>query len=498
VRRRLTRRRALAELGVGGAALLLAGCGVGGATAAADGSTLRSTWGDPRGDGTLTPGPGEPLVDRTELAPARPLAPQVARIAHVTDAHVLDAQSPARVTFLDRLGPPFASTFRPQEALTAQVLGGAVAAVDAFAPDAVIQGGDLIDNAQANELAQALSVLAGGAVERASGSGPYVGVQAQSDPDPFYYRPDVDAPLHPGLLAAALRTFASTGLRAPVHHVLGDHDVLVAGVLPPIPATRAIAVGDRAVWDLPARLDLPRVAATAAAPDGLPQPQAIATLIAELQGVPAVTVPADPRRRELDVAEALRSLGAAPGAARLDGHFDVGAGVRVIALDLVRRGGGSNGAVQAGQPEWLAGELEAAGERWVIVVSHQPLTASAGGAQLLELLDRHPHTLAALWGHTHRSRIIPREAPNGGYWLIATASLIDYPQQARALVVRPVAGGGVAIETWMLDHAPDRGGLGNISRALSYLDAQGGRPLRFAGTRLDRNVRLHRGPAMAA
>ncbi len=43
-------------------------------------------------------------------------------VAHLTDAHVMDAASPARVTFLARLGPPFQSTFRPHEALTASGL----------------------------------------------------------------------------------------------------------------------------------------------------------------------------------------------------------------------------------------------------------------------------------------------------------------------------------------------------------------------------------------
>jgi hypothetical protein len=52
------------------------------------------------------------------------------------------------------------------------------------------------------------------------------------------------------------------------------------------------------------------------------------------------------------------------------------------------------------------------------------------------------------------------------------------------------AGGGVAIQTWMLDHTGSE--LGAISRRLAYLDAQGGRPKRFAGGRLDRNVTLYR------
>ncbi len=47
---------------------------------------------------------------------------------------------------------------------------------------------------------------------------------------------------------------------------------------------------------------------------------------------------------------------------------------------------------------------------------------------------------------------------------------------------------GVALETWMVDH--DGQGLAGTSRELAYLDAQGGRPQRFAGTEKDRNVRL--------
>ena len=47
---------------------------------------------------------------------------------------------------------------------------------------------------------------------------------------------------------------------------------------------------------------------------------------------------------------------------------------------------------------------------------------------------------------------------------------------------------GVALETWMVDH--DGQGLAGISRELAYLDAQGGRPQKFAGAKQDRNVRL--------
>jgi len=497
--RRISRRQAIGEA-IAGAALL-AGCGgAAGQVPARSGSTLDSTWGDPVGDGQLRVGSGEALVDRTELGPRAVGTSVLATIAHITDAHVLDASSPARVSFLDRLGPPFQSTFRPHETLTAQVLAGAVASVRALGPQVVVQGGDLIDNDQSNELAHALAVLRGGPVRPGSGPDGYFGVQLASDPDPFYYRPDLDAPRHPGLLRAAVREFVSRGLTAPWYPALGDHDVLVAGEIVPTPLTRALALGDRALWELPSGLTLPPGARAQAAtsPDGPPDPGLVQSFLTKALAGPTVNVPADPARSEMTVAEAVAALRAAGGSGaggaggeRLDYTLDVGPRVRLIVLDLVRRDGGSGGLVAPGQQAWLAAQLTAAGQRWVIVVSHQPIQSSVGGDALLALLDRSPRVIAALYGHIHRNEIVARQTPAGGYWLIATASLIDYPQQARALRLLATAGGAVVLETWMLDHVFP-GSLGEISRQLSFIDAQGGRPHGFAGGRLDRNVRLYR------
>jgi 3',5'-cyclic AMP phosphodiesterase CpdA len=504
-----TRREAL--LGAGGlalgAGLALAGCGAGGPAATATGSTLRSTWGDPVGDGQLRVLAGEPVIDRTELGPLAEREVTLTTIAHLADAHVLDASSPARVPFLNRLGPPFQSTFRPHEALTVQVLAGAVNAVRALRPQLVVQGGDLIDNDQVNELAHALTVLHGGRVAPGSGRDGYFGVQLPSDTDPFYYRPDIDAPLHPGLLRASVRPFTARGVAAPVYPVLGDHDGLVAGEVVPTSLTRALAVGDRALWDLPPGLSLPpgTRASALGSPDGPPSPGLVDVFLHNALAGPTVRVAPDPSRAELrfdQVTASLRAAAAPPtrlradslGAPRLDYTLDAGPRVRVIVLDIVRRAGGSGGLIDPSQPAWLERELAAAGDRWVLVVSHMPLESSAGGDELLAVMDRAPRVIAALSGHTHRNRITPRFSAAGGYWLISTASLIDYPQQARAVQVLSTRGGGVAIRTWMLDHvaAGELGRLGAISRELSYLDAQGGRPAGFAGAPPDRNALLHR------
>ncbi len=497
--RTLNRRQAIAQLALGGAGLLLAGCG-GARTigAAADGSTLESMWVDGRGDGQLEPRAGVALIDRTELAPAGAVGAGMALLAHLTDAHITDEESPARVPFLRRLGPPFNSTFRPQEALSKRVFAGALRSIADLHPDAVIQGGDLIDNAQRNELDWALALLSGGRVDPRSANTAYEGVQSQANPDPFYYRPDVDAPRHPGLLSDAVQPFTSPGTDAPVYPVLGDHDILVQGVLAPTPLTRAIALGDRAIWDLPTGLKLPAGlspssgSAADSSPDSLAKPGLLEGLIEQVRAAASVPVAPDSARAELSVEEVLAGLRARGqgGAGRLlEYSFDLGERVRVIVLDLVRREGGSGGLVLPEQAPRLESELSAAGDRWVIVISHQPLASSEGGERLLGLLDRSPRVIAALSGHTHRHRITPRASPAGGYWLIATGSLIDFPQELRAIRVVEQGTDGVALETWMIDHAPDPR-VGDIARQLSYIDAQGGRPQGFAGGPLDRNVRL--------
>jgi 3',5'-cyclic AMP phosphodiesterase CpdA len=443
-------------------------------------------------------------------APER-LTTELARLVHLTDAHVMDASSPARVPFLARLGPPVQSTFRPQEALTAQVLHGAINATRAQRPELVIQGGDLIDNDQHNELEHALALVNGGRVHLGSGPDGYHGVQLPTDPDPFYYRPEIDPPRHPGMLTRAVRPFTSPGLGSDWVPILGDHDALVQGELVANAVTQSLAVGDRALWDMPSGLRLPAgmKLSSAGSSDGPPDPAFVASFVQQALAGPTVRVPPDSARYELTFTEVIGRMwdgsraaaqpllsGActASSSERLDYARDVGDALRVIALDLVRRGGGSGGLIQTEQPVWLKQQLASAGDRWVIVVTHQPLEDATGAEPVFELLDHAPRVIAALAGHTHRNRIIPRETAAGGYWLITTCSLIDFPQQCRALHIYATASGGVAIRTWMLDHVGN-GPLGTISRELSYLDAQGARAMHFSGTHFDRNATLFRGAA---
>jgi len=127
----------------------------------------------------------------------------LACIAHLTDLHVTDVQSPARFEFINReyLDPRFRELLpmhRPQEALNEHAIaamvrtlnGIAAAPVTGSAIDLAIMSGDAVDNAQSNELAVFLALLDGGHVRADSGGDRYEGVQSPGWPDDFFWKPD--------------------------------------------------------------------------------------------------------------------------------------------------------------------------------------------------------------------------------------------------------------------------------------------------------------------
>ncbi len=479
---------------------LVAACGDGdedGFPAGCPGSTLRCTLADPEDIGALELGAAEPLLQRRDLAPSAGAARTLVVFAQISDAHVTDSQSPLRVEAIDPAGGAVTSAFRPHEALTAQVLAAAEVSVNALHPEFVLETGDLVDNAQRNELSWALGILRGGTIRPDSGTPGYEGVQAATSPDPFLYRPDIDQPRHPGLLAAALKPFDAPGLTAPWLPLVSNHDILVQGNLPVDAALARVATGSRKL-----------VAASRAvfdeARDGTLDPTDVPALLEDKAVGRFESVSADSGRRPLSAGEVVAAIEAASGvtadpamrrAGLLAYHRTVAPGIVLIALDTANRIGGAEGVIPPIEIDWLRETLLAAEGSRILIASPTALEDTDGGGSALALIDAAAGVVAVLSGDTHRSLITPRQTASGGYWLIRTPSLVDFPQQARAFRLVELTDGRVALDTWLVDHAGAPGapgylGLAGISRALAELDFQGGRPKRHAGRREDRNVRL--------
>lgn len=386
--------------------------------------------------------------------------------AHLTDLHVMDARSPARVEYLDRFADPDLPTsaefphlgvYRPQEGLTTHVVEAMVQAVNGISSSPVlgrplewtVVTGDSTDNCQANELAWYLTLLEGGPITPASGDPDVAAGVGNADPtwfDERYWHPDGSPPglpedlphrRHgfpsvPGLLAAAAQPFHAIGLDQPWYAVYGNHDAMLQGTEPPSADIAALGVGGQK-----------RVAAASEA-------QAIAAVRAlgphgpaaldVLGDGPAAPVPPDPRRRFVDRTEWVAAhfgprsrpyghglAAARPGAAAY--AFDAGV-VRALVLDTVNPHGGWHGSLDRAQLSWLAAELAAgsstvldadgqvthypdATDRLFVLFSHHPLETLTNGYspepdervlsdEVGALLLRHPNVVLWVSGHVHR------------------------------------------------------------------------------------------------
>ena len=503
---------------------------------------------------TLATAPGEPYIPRYDLLGKVADSARATRrrslvyLGHMTDIHIMDAQSPARLEPMAAQSPStWQGSIRPQDALTVHVQAQMVAAMNAarFSPvtgapmAAVFNTGDSADQHSMLELRWYIDAMDGVPVTPDSGApGQYEGPQVWDEATYAWHpeAPDSDSfgaygfPRIPGMLTAAVSDeVRSEGLLAPWYAVYGNHDTVYYGAFPIGAALHELAVGSRkpVLWQDLAQNYLAGMAADSTILGRLEHD--LRTQFGRIEGFRTVTP--DPNRKMFEQVQFMAEHFATqpqPGPvghgftqANLDtntGYWaaDIGPHLRLFGLDTCNQVMGADGAVPQDQFDWLQDQLTQARDqnKLAIVLSHHnsktlenTAVAAVGESQplihteqFIDMLLQFPNLIAWSNGHTHINTIVahPREDGAGGFWELTAASCIDYPQQQQLLEVVDNRDGTLSIFATTLDHASgaawrdgdfSQAGLASLSRELASNDWIAD-PLIRLGSPLDRNVEL--------
>lgn len=461
-------------------------------------------------------GPGEPAVVRSDLLGGATRGSgtrtPLAAFGQFTDMHLVDAQSPARVEFIDQIGGAVSGAYRAQEMLSLHVAEAMVRAMNALASAAPVTGrsldflvstGDNADNAQLNEIRWHIDVLDGRRTVRPDSGNltKWEGVGGRDDPSTYYWHPDgtprlggpddphtkYGFPTVPGLLDRCRAPFVATGLAMPWYATFGNHDGLVQGNVPSDREFNLIATGALKVTGFPLGLDSSKLVAAVLSGDS-------AALLTLLTAGPAKLVKADRNRRQLVHKEVINEYFTTTTTPVGHGYttdnrdhntayysFDKG-GVHFISLDTCDTFGYSEGSIDHAQFVWLGNELKAHSSRYldtngnwvagngadqlIVIFSHhtvETMTNPIGlnrvlGDTVAQLLLQFPNVVLWVNGHTHRNTVVPYPRPagaavGGGFWEVNTAAHIDWPQQARVVELVDNGDGTLSVFGTIVDHA---------------------------------------------
>lgn len=370
----------------------------------------------------------------------------VTRFVHISDAQIVDEESPARLTSLALLS---ASAWRPQEAYAIHLLDGMIRTVnkihEAQDPiDFVIHTGDAVDNSQQNELQWFIQAFDGGMINPRTGP---------DDREPAMIPDPLLDPHHP-FMAQGLYRNGMHGNKPTIewYSVFGNHDRFAIGVFPIL-----VDLLDRRISPLPLDFQLGIFFPIELNPIGQ---FSLSPISPANPGPPPLLnfprlIQANPDRKFFSSKEFieahLQSLSPPIGhgfdpdrPAQTWYSVSPEPGLRLITLNsaspLMETPTHiySEGAISPPQLFFLNRELEKAqalGES-VIVATHHPigslepvLGTSLTAFSFQQLLNRFSCVKLHIAGHWHQNVVIDR----GSYLEIVTGSIIDTPQQGRVI-----------------------------------------------------------------
>ncbi len=423
---------------------------------------------------------------------------------HLSDLHVCDAQSPIRPEFLDRWADPDSpireqvgtiGTYRPHSMLSPHVVEAMVQSLNeikvgplsGYPIDAAIVSGDTTDNAQLNEVNWYLALLDGLPIRPDSGTfEKYEGVMDDGADhyDVKYWHPhgtpmgrvDDDArakygfPLVPGLLDSCRTPFQATGLNVPWFAVHGNHDALLQGTVTPNEAISIEMIGNKRYESLPSSMTLESTlgAFNETGPANYPASS----------DASYVEVTADVERRALERGQFASLHLSSPGLPIGHGfsemnitdktmYYSTHVGeVKLIVIDSVNQFGGWQGSLDEIQFAWLEAEIVSS-TKPVVLSSHHPLHlmfndyAPIGRRvcqeEIREMLLKYPQVILWLAGHEHRHHVewIGPQKEKVGFWLVETASHIDWPQQSRIVEIVKNKENVIYVGLTVVDHSGD-------------------------------------------
>lgn len=408
--------------------------------------------------------PGSILPDENTTPIDETTHTLIARFVHITDAQLIDEESPGRLTVFGNVST---SAWRPHEAYSTHLLDGTIRAVNQTHAagtqiDFLIHTGDATDNLQRNELNWFITCFDGGTINPLTGPDdrnpadipdpsldPHASFEAQG-----LYRQNVHGPL-PSI---------------PWYSLVGNHDVFAVGVFPivALPGFGRIAPlpGNHLPLFHPTYLNPIGSVGWAPITPANPGPPADVNF-------PTYVTP-NPQRAYVTLS------------GFIDAHFDtqtqppghgfspggppwyeaqVAEGVTLIGLNTsdaphaLPEISYADGVISTAQVAALRRMLDSATTRGdtIIVATHHPsftLDPTLGSALLEEsfvsLLSEYENVALHLAGHIHRNVVIQRP----GYIEMITGAILDPPHDGRT------------IELWR-----DSAGVMDVRyRAISHLD----------------------------